>query len=46
MWGKSIWNTDALRAMREAVVYGVPSCVAYMPGDPAPTEEVWRLPNR
>ncbi|CAM3848108.1 lipoprotein [Bordetella pertussis] len=31
MWGKSIWNTDALRAMREAVVYGVPSCVAYMP---------------
>ena len=46
MWGKSIWNTDALRAMREAVVYGLPSCVAFMPGDPQPSEEVWRLRQR
>ncbi|CAP42962.1 BPTD_2524 family lipoprotein [Bordetella petrii] len=36
MWGRGIWNADAVRAMHEAVVYGVPSCVAYMPGDPKP----------
>jgi len=45
MWGRGIWNTDALRAMREAITYGVPSCVSYMPGDPKPSEEVWTLPQ-
>ncbi|HYG45757.1 MAG TPA: hypothetical protein VEA17_22755 [Bordetella sp.] len=45
MWGRGIWNTDALRAMREAITYGVPSCVAYMPGDPRPKEEAWTLPD-
>lgn len=45
MWGRGIWNTDAMRAMREAIIYGVPSCVAYMPGDPQPTEEAWLLPQ-
>ncbi|MDM9557405.1 MULTISPECIES: BPTD_2524 family lipoprotein [Bordetella] len=37
MWGRGIWNRDAVRAMREAIVYGVPSCVSYMPGDPRPS---------
>ncbi|MBO1113009.1 BPTD_2524 family lipoprotein [Bordetella petrii] len=45
MWGRGIWNTDAMRAMREAIIYGVPSCVAYMPGDPRPAEQVWELPR-
>ncbi len=45
MWGRSIWNRDALRAMKEAVTFGVPSCVSYMPGDPKPSEEVWTLPR-
>lgn len=36
MWGRGIWNEDAVRAMREAIIYGLPSCVAYMPGDPRP----------
>ncbi|ANY15873.1 BPTD_2524 family lipoprotein [Bordetella pseudohinzii] len=45
MWGRSIWNADALRAMKEAITFGVPSCVAYMPGDPQPKEEVWKLPQ-
>src|SRR5690606_40484501 len=36
MWGRGIWNEDAVRAMREAIIYGLPSCVAYMPGDPLP----------
>lgn len=45
MWGRGIWNSDAVRAMRESIIYGVPSCVAYMPGDPHPQEEAWRLPR-
>lgn len=45
MWGRGLWNTDAVRAMREAIIYGVPSCVAFMPGDPRPSEEAWRLPQ-
>ncbi|MCD0504343.1 BPTD_2524 family lipoprotein [Bordetella petrii] len=45
MWGRGIWNTDAMRAMREAITYGLPSCVGYMPGDPRPSEEVWTLPQ-
>jgi len=32
MWGRSIWNADAMRAMHDAVVFGVPSCTTYMPG--------------
>lgn len=34
MWGVGIWNAAAARAMRDAVQYGVPSCTAFMPGDP------------
>ncbi|MBO9357541.1 hypothetical protein GG851_26395 [Bordetella petrii] len=45
MWGRNLWNSDAVRAMREAIIYGVPSCVAFMPGDPQPKEEVWQLPQ-
>lgn len=45
MWGRSIWNADAVRAMKEAITFGVPSCVAFMPGDPKPKEEVWTLPD-
>lgn len=36
MWGRGLWNRDAVRAMREAIIYDVPSCVGYMPGDPRP----------
>ncbi|AZY49360.1 BPTD_2524 family lipoprotein [Bordetella avium] len=45
MWGRSIWNSDAVRAMKDAITYGLPSCVAYMPGSPQPKEEVWKLPR-
>lgn len=31
MWGRSIWNQDAIAAMRDAVTFRVPSCKAYMP---------------
>ncbi len=31
MWGKSIWNESALRAMQDAILYGIASCTAYMP---------------
>ncbi|WP_459614433.1 BPTD_2524 family lipoprotein [Bordetella sp. 2513F-2] len=34
MWGRSIWDRDAMHAMRQAIVFGVPSCRAYMPGLP------------
>ena len=33
MWGRSIWNGDAVIAMRDAIRFGVPSCVSYMPSD-------------
>jgi len=36
MWGRGIWNDGALRAMREAVIYQVPSCSTFMPTDPVP----------
>jgi hypothetical protein len=34
MWGRGIWNDGAVRAMREAVIYQVPSCSTYMPTTP------------
>jgi hypothetical protein len=33
MWGERIWNGDAIIAMRDAIRFGVPSCVSYMPSD-------------
>lgn len=38
MWGRGIWNADAVRAMRAAVIYQVPSCATYMPRDPQPEQ--------
>lgn len=38
MWGRGIWNDAAVRAMREAVIYQVPSCTGYMPIKPAPEQ--------
>lgn len=39
MWGRGIWDDGAVRAMRAAVIYQVPSCVTYMPKDPPPAEK-------
>jgi hypothetical protein len=36
MWGRGIWNAGAVRAMRAAAIYQVPSCVTYMPREPQP----------
>ncbi len=33
MWGRSIWDGDAVIAMRDAIRFQVPSCVSYMPSD-------------
>jgi len=33
MWGVNIWNLQAMHAMRDAVLIGVPSCRSYMPVD-------------
>jgi hypothetical protein len=33
MWGRSIWNGDAVIAMRDAIRFQVPTCVSYMPSD-------------
>lgn len=38
MWGRGIWNDGAMRAMREAAIYQVPSCTTYMPSDPLPEQ--------
>lgn len=34
MWGRNIWDADAVNAMRDAIVFGVSSCKAYMPRVP------------
>jgi hypothetical protein len=39
MWGESIWNGDAVRAMRDAVLYDLPSCTSFMPVDAAPPKK-------
>jgi len=31
MWGRSIWDANAVNAMRDAVTFRTPSCKAYMP---------------
>jgi hypothetical protein len=44
MWGEGIWDASAMRAMRDAVNFGVASCTTYMPvkRDPkAPNPDNW-----
>lgn len=36
MWGKGTWDAAAMRAMQDAIVYGMSSCSSYMPLDPRP----------
>ncbi|CAB3631548.1 MAG: hypothetical protein E2602_08575 [Achromobacter sp.] len=36
MWGKGTWDAAAMRAMQDAIVYGMSSCASYMPLDPRP----------
>jgi len=36
MWGESIWNDDAMVAMRDAVRIGSASCHSYMPRAESP----------
>ena len=31
MWGRNSWDASAVRAMKDAVTFGVTSCKAYMP---------------
>jgi hypothetical protein len=33
MWGQGIWDADAVIAMRDAIRFGLPACVSYMPSD-------------
>jgi len=44
MWGRSLWNDEAMRAMHDAVVFGVPSCGTYMPG--GAKDQDWFQPAR
>lgn len=32
MWGKGIWDQNAINAMRDAIVYDATSCTSFMPG--------------
>jgi hypothetical protein len=41
MWGSSLWDAAAMRAMRDAVVFGVPSCTAYMPARRDASYDAW-----
>ncbi|SSW69275.1 BPTD_2524 family lipoprotein [Achromobacter agilis] len=36
MWGQGTWDPAAMRAMQDAVYYGLVSCSSYMPLDPRP----------
>lgn len=46
MWGKGTWDAAAMRAMQDAIYYGLVSCSTYMPLDPRPTVKPSRdLPN-
>jgi hypothetical protein len=36
MWGRSIWNADAVTAMRDAIQFQIPACASYMPSDSVP----------
>jgi hypothetical protein len=36
MWGKGTWDAAAMRAMQDALYYGLVSCSSYMPLDPRP----------
>lgn len=38
MWGRGIWNANAVKAMHQAAIYQVPSCTTYMPTDPVPAQ--------
>jgi hypothetical protein len=31
MWGRSVWNDQAIVAMRDAIRFGIPACTSYMP---------------
>ena len=31
MWGRSLWDANAVSAMRDAITFRTPSCKAYMP---------------
>jgi hypothetical protein len=41
MWGKSIWDVKAMRAMHDAVYFNTPSCTAYMPGQTGVDPDAW-----
>jgi hypothetical protein len=43
MSGKLVWNTDAMRAMHDAVYFGEVSCRAYMPN---PSDAWFRGPKQ
>lgn len=39
MWGENIWNRDAVKAMRDAVLYDLASCTSYMPVEAPPPKK-------
>ncbi|KOF53477.1 MULTISPECIES: BPTD_2524 family lipoprotein [unclassified Achromobacter] len=45
MWGKGTWDAAAVRAMSDAIVYGLTSCSSYMPLDPKPVKPSRDLPR-
>lgn len=41
MWGRSIWDAKAMRAMHDAVYFNAPSCTAYIPGPTGVDPDAW-----
>jgi hypothetical protein len=41
MWGKSIWDDKAMRAMHDAIYFTAPSCTAYMLPQTGTNPDAW-----
>lgn len=41
MWGRSIWDAKAMRAMHDAVYFSSPSCSVYIPPQTGVNPDAW-----
>ena len=41
MWGRSLWDAKAMRAMHDAVYFSAPSCGVYIPPPPGSNPDAW-----
>ncbi|HEY0296534.1 MAG TPA: hypothetical protein VGC69_14495 [Bordetella sp.] len=41
MWGESLWNANAMRAMHDAVYFSAPSCAVYIPPQSGESPDAW-----